>query len=58
MIRDDNGKFIAARSINLGVVSSVLCVEALACRGALLFASELGMDLIIVERDHHRLCRF
>lgn len=51
VIRDDNGKFIGAHSIILGVVLFVLCAKALACQGALLFASELGMNLIIVEGD-------
>ncbi|KAI8554902.1 hypothetical protein RHMOL_Rhmol05G0133200 [Rhododendron molle] len=45
-------KFIAARSVNLRVVRpSALCAEALACRGALFFALELGMESIVVERD-------
>ncbi|KAG5565939.1 hypothetical protein RHGRI_001759 [Rhododendron griersonianum] len=49
VIRDGSGRFIAARSVNLRVVSSAICAEALACRGALFFASELGMESIVVE---------
>ncbi|KAF7148238.1 hypothetical protein RHSIM_Rhsim03G0020400 [Rhododendron simsii] len=41
VIRDGSGRFIAAWSVNLGVVSSALCAGALECQGALLL---LKMD--------------
>ncbi|KAF7144328.1 hypothetical protein RHSIM_Rhsim05G0157200 [Rhododendron simsii] len=48
VIWDGSGRFIATRSVNLGVVSSALCAEALACRGALFFALEPEMESIVV----------
>ncbi|KAG5562118.1 hypothetical protein RHGRI_004986 [Rhododendron griersonianum] len=51
VIRDGSGRSIAARPVNLGVVSSAFCAEALACRGTLFFASKLGMESIVVEGE-------
>ncbi|KAF7132969.1 hypothetical protein RHSIM_Rhsim09G0109000 [Rhododendron simsii] len=49
VVRDSNGSFVAARSLNLGVVGSSLCAEAMAWQAAFNFAVLLGLDSLVIE---------
>lgn len=55
VIRNEIGRFVAACAMNLGAVLSAVCAKALACRGALVFASELGLNSVIVEGDSQQM---
>lgn len=55
VIRDWNGKFIAARAVGRLYVTDPLVVEAMAAREGLQFARELGLESIIVEGDSQQL---
>ncbi|KAF7154826.1 hypothetical protein RHSIM_Rhsim01G0175900 [Rhododendron simsii] len=55
VVRDSNGSFVAARSLNLGVVGSPLCAEAMAWRVAFDFVVLLGLDSLIMEGDSQQL---
>ncbi|KAF7149489.1 hypothetical protein RHSIM_Rhsim02G0067500 [Rhododendron simsii] len=57
VVRDSNGSFVAARSLNLGVVGSPLCAEAMAWRAMLDFAILLGLDSLVMEGDSQQLVR-
>lgn len=57
VVRDSNGSFVAARSLNLGVVGSPLCAEALAWRAAFDFAGLLGLGSLVMEGDSQLLVR-
>ena len=51
IIRDRNGKVIAAMSERIPLPSTVLEVEAMACRRAVKFAYEVGIQDITFEGD-------
>lgn len=51
MPRSSEGKFVAARAINLGMVGSALYAEVLAWRNAMEFGIFLGLDDCIFEGD-------
>ncbi|XP_058223051.1 uncharacterized protein LOC131332769 [Rhododendron vialii] len=55
--RDSNGSFVAARSLNLGVVGTPLCAEAMVWRAAFDFAILLGLDSLVMEGDSQQLVR-
>lgn len=55
VIRNEIGRFVAAYAMNLGAVPSAVCAKALACRSALVFAFELGLNSIIVEGDSQQM---
>lgn len=51
VIREDNGRFRAARALHLGFVMSPLFLEAMAARECLVFAKEIGLQRIHIEGD-------
>ncbi|KAG5562464.1 hypothetical protein RHGRI_005257 [Rhododendron griersonianum] len=57
VVRDSNGSFVVAHSLNLGVVGSPLCAEAMAWRAAFDFAVLLGLDSLVMEGDSQQLVR-
>lgn len=57
VIRDWQGRFIAARAVHRHHVTDPLVVEALVARESLQFAWELGMDNIVLEGDSQQLVR-
>ncbi|KAG5548118.1 hypothetical protein RHGRI_013724 [Rhododendron griersonianum] len=57
VVRDSNGSFVVAHSLNLGVVGSSLCAEAMAWRAAFDFVVLLGLDQLVMEGDSQQLVR-
>ncbi|KAI8570573.1 hypothetical protein RHMOL_Rhmol01G0046200 [Rhododendron molle] len=55
VVRDWNGKFVAARAIGRQHLTDPLVVEATVARDGHLFARELGLDAILVEGDSQHL---
>ena len=51
VIRDSEGMVIAALSESISLPSTVEDMEALACRKAIYFSSELGLQDVVFEVD-------